>query len=91
MTTRQQQQQSQQQPQLTAAGRVAQINKQLDSLDDDVFDLLHAVNEHATQYGWGSKLVERGLDAIDTMKARQKELEEQRRQVRAATQTMLAS
>ena len=86
-----QQQQSQQPPQLTAAERVAQINKQLDSLDDDVFDLLHAVNEHATQYGWGSRLVLDGLDAIDTMKARQKELEEQRRQVRAATQTTLAS
>ena len=88
MTTQQQQQQ---QPQLTAAERVTQINKQLDSLDDDVFDLLHAVNEHATQYGWGSRLVLDGLDAIDTMKARQKELEEQRRQVRAATQTTLAS
>jgi hypothetical protein len=88
MTTRPQQQQP---SQFTAAERVAQINKQLDSLDDDVFDLLHAVNEHATQYGWGSRLVLDGLDAIDTMKARQKELEEQRRQVRAATQTTLAS
>ena len=82
---------AQQQSQLTAAERVAQINKQLDSLDDDVFDLLHAVNEHATQYGWGRRLVLDGLDAIDTMKARRKELEEQRRQVRAATQTVLAS
>ena len=85
------QQQSQQQPHLTAADRVAQINKQLDSLDDDVFTLQRDVSDYADIHGWGDDLVQHGLDQIHVMERRQKELEEQRRQVRAATQTTLAS
>ena len=82
---------AQQQSQLTATERVAQINKQLDSLDDDVFTMLRDVNDYAEIHGWGSGIVKRGLDQIQVMERRRKELEEERRQVRAATQTTLAS
>ena len=87
MTTRSQQQQ----PATTAAERVAQINKQLDSLDDDMFTMLRDVNDYAEIHGWGDKIVKRGLDQIHGMERRRKALEEERRQLRAATQTMLAS
>ena len=87
MTTRPQQQQ----PATTAAERVAQINKQLDSLDDDMFTMLRDVNDYAEIHGWGSGIVKRGLDQIQVMERRRKELEEERRQVRAATQTTIAS
>ena len=86
-----QQQQSQQQPAPTAAERIAQINKQLDSLDDDMFTMLRDVNDYAEIHGWGDKIVQRGLNQIDVMKVRRRELQEERRQLRAATQTMLAS
>ena len=85
------QQQSQQQPQLTAAERVAQINKQLDSLDDDMFTMQRDVSDYAEIHGWGDKIVKRGLDQIHGMERRRKALEEERRQMRAATQTPLAS
>jgi len=82
---------AQQQRQLTAAGRVAQINKQLDSLDDDMFTMLRDVNNYAEAHGWGDRIVKRGLDQIHVMERRRKALEEERRQLRAATQTMRAS
>jgi len=86
-----QQQQSQRQPATTTAEAVARINKQLDSLDDDMFTMLRDVNNRAEIHGWSSPLVRRGLDQIDAMKVRRSALEEERRQLRAATQTMLAS
>ena len=86
-----QQQQIQQQPATTAAERVAQINKQLDSLDDDMFTMLRDVNNYAEAHGWGDKIVKRGLDQIHGMERRIAELQEERRQLRAATQTPLAS
>jgi hypothetical protein len=82
---------TQPQSQLTAAERVAQINKQLDSLDDDMFTMLRDVNDYAEAHGWGGKIVKRGLDQIHMMERRIEELQEERRQLRAATQTMLAS
>lgn len=82
---------AQQQSQLTAAERIAQINKQLDSLDDDMFTMLRDVNDYAEAHGWGDKMVGRGLDQIHVMERRIAELEEKRRELRAATQTMLAS
>ena len=82
---------AQQQPQLTAAERVAQINKQLDSLDDDMFTMQRDVSDYAEAHGWGDRIVKRGLDQIHGMERRIAELQEERRQLRAATQTMRAS
>ena len=86
-----QQQQPQARPQFTAAERIAQINKQLDSLDDDMFTMLRDVNDYAEAHDWGDKIVKLGLDQIHGMERRIAELQEKRRQLRAATQTMLAS
>jgi len=86
-----QQQQSQRQPAATTAEQVAQINKQLDSLDDDMFTMLRDVNNYAEAHGWGDRIVQRGLDQIHGMERRIAELQEERRQLRAATQTPLAS
>ena len=82
---------AQPQSQPTAAERVAQINKQLDSLDDDMFTMLRDVNDYAEVHGWGSRIIKHGLDQIHVMERRRKALEEERRQLRAATQTTLAS
>jgi len=84
-------QQQRQQPEMTPAERVAQINRTLDTLDENMFTMLRDVNNHAEIHGWGSRLVRDGLNKIDAMKVRRGELEEKRRQMRAATQTMLAS
>ena len=81
----------QQQSQPAAAERVAQINKQLDSLDDDMFTMLRDVNDYAEAHGWGDKIVKHGLGQIHSMERRIAELQEERRQLRAATQTMRAS
>ena len=67
---------------LAAQMRIEQIGKQLDSLDDDMFNLLRAVNDYAEIHDWGNKIVERGLDQIDGMKRRIAELQEERRQLR---------
>ena len=82
---------AQQQPQLTAAERVAQINKQLDSLDDDVFTLQRDVSDYAEANSWGGEIVKHGLKQIHVIERRIAELQEERRQLRAATQTTLAS
>jgi len=82
---------AQQQRQRTSTERVAQINKQLDSLDDDMFTMLRDVNNYAEIHGWGDRIVKRGLDQIHGMERRIAELQEERRQLRAATQTMRAS
>jgi hypothetical protein len=84
-------QQQRQQPEMTPAERVAQINRTLDTLDENMFSLLRDVNDYAEIHGWGDKTVKRGLDQIHVMERRIAELEEERRQLRAATQTMLAS
>jgi len=89
------QQQQQQPPQaatvVTREERVRQINQALDTLDDDMFTMLRDVNDYAEVHGWGDKIVQRGLDQIHMMERRIAELQEERRQLRAATQTMLAS
>ena len=86
-----QQQQIQQQPATTAAERVAQINKQLDSLDDDMFTMQRDVSDYAEIHGWGDEIVKHGLKQIHVIERRITELQEERRQLRAATQTMRAS
>lgn len=68
--------------QQTTAERITQIGKQLDSLDDDMFNLLREVNDYADLHGWGDKIVARGLDQIDGMKRRISELQDERRQLR---------
>jgi len=88
MTT---QRESQSQQPRTVAEQVAQINRALDTLDENMFTMLRDVNTHAEIHGWGSRLVRDGLNKIDAMKVRRGELEEKRRRLRAATQTMLAS
>ena len=86
------QQQQQQPPQaatvVTREERVRQINQALDTLDDDMFTMLRDVNDYAEVHGWGDKIVKRGLDQVHVMERRIEALQEERRQVRAATRPL---
>ena len=70
---------------ISPATRIAQINKQVDSMDDDMLNLLRSVNDYAEIHGWGDKLVKRGLNQITIMERRLEELRDERRQLYAAT------
>lgn len=82
---------SQQTPQTPQPLTVEQINRMLDTLDENMLNLSRSVSDYAERHSWIDPLTLSGLEQIEHMKRRYKELQEERRQLYAATTVSLAS
>ena len=63
---------------------LARVRRSLDTLRDNVANLMRCVNESAERFGWGAANVKRGLDLIEKLQREEGQLIERRRQLRVA-------